>query len=92
MLPNNSKPKPAFIRLNEPKPIRVRENASGKPAAVVGFYPTNVDSILDMWRIDDEWWSREPIPRFYYQVLLSDGRRLSIFKDLVSGSWFSQPY
>jgi hypothetical protein len=92
MLPKYPKPKRAYIRLNEPRPLGVRENISGRPAAAVSRYPTAIDSIMDMWRIDDEWWTRETISRLYYRVLLVDGRQLTIFKDLISGSWFSQSY
>ena len=81
-----------LIRVNEPKPITVKENPEGKPVAVLGKYPPAVTSIEDTWRIDDEWWTRQPISRMYYEVELASGQRLTIFKDLVTKSWYSQRY
>jgi hypothetical protein len=48
-----------------------------------------VENILDVWRIDDEWW-RLPISRLYYDVMLEGGGRVVLFKDLVTGDWFAQ--
>ena len=46
--------------------------------------------VLDSWRIDDEWWRKEPVSRLYYRVLLEDGTMTGLFKDLVSSDWYSQ--
>ncbi|MGQ9674387.1 MAG: hypothetical protein ACUVX1_01800 [Chloroflexota bacterium] len=48
-----------------------------------------VEEIRDRWRIDDEWW-RRPISRLYYQVIMKDGRMLTLFHDLVDSGWFMQ--
>jgi hypothetical protein len=50
-----------------------------------------VRSILDRWRIDEEWW-RDPISRLYFQVELEDGRALTVFHDLAKHAWFAQEY
>jgi len=50
-----------------------------------------VRAIHETWRIDDEWW-REEIARRYFAVELENGRRLTIYHDLVSGGWFAQGY
>lgn len=49
----------------------------------------SVDSILDQWQLDDEWW-RQPISRRYVAVMLVGGKRMLIFEDLVTGEWFEQ--
>jgi len=49
-------------------------------------------SIEDRWRIDDEWWRSEPVSRLYYAVLFAAGKRLVIYKDLISGQWYKQMY
>ncbi len=49
-----------------------------------------VPEILDSWRIDDEWWRKQPVSRLYYRVLLEDGTVVGLFKDLVSGEWYRQ--
>ena len=46
--------------------------------------------VLDTWRIEDEWWRKQPVSRLYYRVVLEDGTMVGLFKDLVSGDWYSQ--
>jgi len=48
-----------------------------------------VETILESWRIDDEWW-RQLISRRYFAVLLAGGGRVVLFEDLVTGEWFIQ--
>jgi hypothetical protein len=50
-----------------------------------------VAAIHDSWRIDDEWW-REEIARRYFVVELDDGRRLTLYHDLIADAWYAQPY
>ena len=91
--------------VNEPRPVAVEADASGSPAAVtaaVGRSRGNggghggqeataavVETILESWRIDDEWW-RQLISRRYYAVVLEGGGRVVLFEDLVTGAWFMQ--
>jgi hypothetical protein len=76
--------------LNQPKPIRVEADESGEPQAVVlGRERLAVAAVHDRWHIDDEWW-RQPISRFYFSLLLEDGRVVTVYKDLVSGRWARQ--
>jgi hypothetical protein len=51
-----------------------------------------IESTLERWRIDDEWWRKRPIVRVYWRVLLEDGRIVDVFHDLVRGGWFRQTY
>ncbi len=78
--------------LNQPKPAAVEATPAGAPAAVVwqGRYQ-RVRAIADSWRIDDEWW-RDEIARRYYVIELESGRRLTLFCDLVTGTWYAQSY
>ena len=46
--------------------------------------------VLDTWRIDDEWWRKQPVSRLYYRVVLEDGTMTGLFKDLTSSDWYSQ--
>jgi len=48
-----------------------------------------VESILESWRIDDEWW-RQTISRSYLELLLAGGKRIVVFQDLLTGLWFRQ--
>jgi hypothetical protein len=70
--------------------LSVQEDARGRPIAVLWRgQRLAVTSILDVWRIDDEWWRKE-ISRLYYQVVLVSGRVLTLFRDLLNGQWFMQ--
>jgi len=79
--------------LNVPQAVQVEVDASGIPRAVrrSGGQETKaaVETVLESWRIDDEWW-RLPISRRYFEVVLNGGRRVVLFEDLAAGSWFLQ--
>jgi len=77
--------------VNEPELLRVEEIA-GLPNAVTIKRRYQIETIEDRWRIDDEWWRNEPVTRLYYAVLLSEGHRLIIYKDLITGYWYRQGY
>jgi hypothetical protein len=80
--------------LNEPRPLSVVADERGRPVRVnSGQWAVyrGVERIIDRWRIDDEWW-REPIARFYYAIELEDGRTMTIFQDLIKGTWWEQQY
>ena len=77
--------------LNRPEPVRVVPGPHGGPARVrleAGW--RDVDTVLEAWRIDDEWW-REPISRAYFSLVLEGGAHLTLYHDLVEGRWYIQP-
>jgi hypothetical protein len=82
----------AYKPVNAPEPLRVEEDADGLPIAVRTKRRQAVNSIEDRWRLDDEWWRAEPVSRLYYNVLLASGQRLVLYKDLITGEWYSQEY
>jgi hypothetical protein len=51
-----------------------------------------VESILERWRIDDEWWRDRPISRIYFRLLLEDGRTVDVYQAMRTGRWFQQAY
>jgi hypothetical protein len=73
--------------------VSVELDANGQPAAVRRSKDKNggqaVENILDVWRIDDEWWRRQ-IARRYFEVLLNGGKRIALFQDVPTGEWFIQ--
>ena len=82
-----------YRTVNVPEPVRVEEDpSSGLPLAVRAPRRQAVKNVEDRWRIDDEWWRREPVSRLYYEVLLVSGQRLVLYKDLVTGGWYRQSY
>jgi hypothetical protein len=72
--------------------VKTEEDASGLPLAVRMKRRQAIAAIEDKWRLDDEWWRAEAISRLYYNVLLTSGQRLVLYKDLVTGGWYQQGY
>lgn len=80
----------AFRPLNLPEPAYV-EAEEGWPSAVTqGKTRYDVISIEDLWRVDEEWWRDAPVVRTYFEVLLNNGHRLTLFFDHGAWSWFWQ--
>ena len=82
------------LPLHNPRRVRVDPAAdSGEPIVVhLSRRRLAVESVLERWRIDDEWWRDRPISRVYYRLLLEDGRTVDVYKALRSGRWFQQAY
>ena len=78
--------------VNAPEPVRIEEDADGLPAAVRAKRRQVVAAVEDRWRLDDEWWRREPVARLYYSVRLASGHRAVLYKDIISGEWYKQDY
>ncbi len=77
--------------LNLPQPALVEVDAAGHPAAVAWDGKRRaVESIVETWRLDDEWWRRAPIRRRYAEVVLENGKRVVLFEDLATGAWHMQ--
>jgi hypothetical protein len=86
MTPNKLQP------LNLPHPVEVELDSEGLPQTVRSCTTaegTAIDTIMEVWRIDDEWW-RQPISRHYVEVVLQGGRHLVLYEDLVTGDWYMQ--
>jgi len=78
--------------VNEPRPVAVECDACSAPTAVGrldGSAVCKVESVNETWRIDDEWW-RQTISRLYFEAMLEGGKRVVLFKDLITGNWFMQ--
>jgi hypothetical protein len=79
--------------VNAPVPLRVQTDANGRPLAVRRRgWPVSraVVHIQDRWRIDDEWWREQPISRLYHELLLDNGRLITVYHDLAADAWFEQ--
>ena len=44
------------------------------------------------WRIDQHWWRSAPVSRIYYRVSPEDGPALTVYHDLIAGTWGRQEY
>ena len=85
---------PGALRpLNGPQPLLVQADDWGCPIALsLHGEQLGVGSTEDHWRIEDEWWRDEPVSRSYYEVLLADGLRMTVFQDNATGKWYRQNY
>ena len=81
----------ALRPLNTPKFLRVRADVEGHPVMVAHREAElQVLSVADHWRVEDEWWRDESISRSYYEVLVADGRRMTLYQDVVTTRWYEQ--
>jgi hypothetical protein len=74
-------------RVDEPRPARVRADASGRPLTVDGRV---IDAVRESWLVEDRWWTDQPLRRRYWEVVTVDGRDLVVFRELPAGDWFGQ--
>jgi hypothetical protein len=74
-------------RLGDPRAAAVDADDHGTPVAVG---PARVDSIREEWVVEDRWWTGRPLRRRYFELVLTDGRNVVVFRDLVNGGWFLQ--
>jgi len=44
--------------------------------------------VREEWRVVDRWWTDDPVSRRYFDLVLEDGERCVVFRD-VDG-WFTQ--
>ena len=85
--------------LNRPRRVLVELNRRDLPAAVLEdrenpetANPPNrqsVESVGEIWRVDDEWWRRS-VCRRYVEVILEEGKHVMLYEDLTTGEWFEQ--
>jgi len=74
-------------RLGAPRPARVRAGARGLPAAVGGI---EVEAVREDWVVEDRWWTGRPLRRRYFELVLADGRDITVFCELGRSRWFAQ--
>lgn len=79
--------------LHTPRRLRVEADENSDPVAVfLSVRRLSVETVLERWRIDDEWWRERPISRLYYRLLLEDGRSVDVYRAERTGRWFKQAY
>ena len=72
--------------INTPRCVEVELGAAGLPVRVEH---RTVESVGEIWRIDDEWW-RAPIQRRYVEAIIEGGKHVVLFEDLMTGEWWVQ--
>jgi hypothetical protein len=78
---------PAPRRLYAPRRATVRAGSDGVPAALAGV---EVEAVREEWLVEDRWWTPQPLRRRYFELVLADGRDVTVFRSHPSGSWFLQ--
>ena len=74
-------------RLAEPRPASIQTGRDGAPASLDRV---PVDAVAEDWVVEDRWWAARPLRRRYFELVLADGRNAVVFRDLATGSWYTQ--
>jgi hypothetical protein len=81
-------------RLNRPWPVPVEVGVDGVPRAVGRLA---VSSVREEWLVEDGWWTRRPLRRRYFELVLEDGSDVVVFREQgnepdgeSAGRWFRQ--
>lgn len=87
--PQRRPPPRRLLALHTPRGVNVRVDAHGRPWAIQfkGKKPSTVEHIRECWRIEDEWW-RSPIARMYFDLVLENGRALTLYLDETTKQWY----
>ena len=78
-------------RLNVPQPLRVEADSGGTPRRAWrrGRWRAVVQ-VRDRYRTDDRWWTGDPVSREYFELLLEDGRPITVYLDRLEEQWYAQ--
>ena len=77
--------------LNQPLPVDVKTDPNGCPKAVnLRNKWVAVGAINNRWRIDDEWWRRNPISRTYYECIVDQKLSITLYKNMFTDKWYRQ--
>jgi hypothetical protein len=70
-----------------PRSVSVQAGPDGAPQAVDGI---DVETVCESWLVEDRWWSEQPLRRRYFELVLTDGSDIVVFRELQGGGWFRQ--
>ncbi len=78
-------------RLNVPQPVRVEADGDGTPRRVHhrGRWRAVVQ-VREHYRVEDCWWTAEPVARDYFDLLLESGLPFAVFHDRIDKRWYMQ--
>lgn len=85
--PGENGPGGGMTRLYRPRLIEVASDSRNSPIQV---NDVDVVAIREEWIVEDGWWTAAPIRRWYFELVLIDGRDLTVFRAFPSGQWFAQ--
>jgi len=68
--------------------VRIETGSDGEPAVVESV---TVDAVREEWLVEDRWWTPKPLRRRYFELVLTDGRNVVVFREPAdAGRWFLQ--
>lgn len=77
--------------LNVPQPVAVATDRDGAPRTItLRRRRHQVRAIRDRWWVEEGWWRATPSRRFYFRIELDAGREVIVYRDLVTGGWWTQ--
>jgi hypothetical protein len=80
----------ALRHLAAPRRVTVIAAPSGVPhVVVIADRRRTVTAVREDWLVQDRWWTEEPVDRHYFDLLLEHGRPLVVFREALSGEWFT---
>lgn len=77
--------------LNEPRPVRIETRDDVPITLIENGTRHRITQIQDTWIIQDEWW-RQELFRQYYELLLDNDTRRTVFHDRIADRWYEQAY
>jgi hypothetical protein len=78
---------PGLRRLYAPEPVSVEVAPGGMPRTVAGVA---VEAVREEWVVDDRWWIPEILQRHYFDLALTNGRSVVVFRCALGGRWYRQ--
>ncbi len=75
------------MSLYEPRRTAVRTASGGAPRAVGGV---EVGAVREEWLVEDRWWTSRSLRRHYFELVLADGRNVTVFRSGRSDRWYRQ--
>jgi hypothetical protein len=73
--------------LYEPQPVKVKADRYGHPLVVAGVA---VEMVRERWWVEDRWWTTKPLDRRYFELVLADGRDVTVFRSRGGSRWYRQ--
>ena len=74
-------------RVGVPQEVEVWTDDRGLPARVGG---RPIAHLRDEWRVEEGWWTRRPLRRRYFDLVLEGGRNTVVFLDRQRRRWYAQ--
>jgi len=75
------------MSLYAPRRAKVRAGPGDRPRAVAGVA---VEAVREEWLVEDRWWTPRPLRRHYFELVLANGRNVTVFRSAASGCWYRQ--